>query len=55
MKYVLILKTGKVMVFTVKSAAQLYRDINLGSTLVCTFNTPDNLTRIKESLTPVNV
>lgn len=50
MKYVLILKTGKVMVFTVKAVAELYRDINSGSTLVSTFPTADNIARVKESV-----
>jgi hypothetical protein len=33
MKYVLILKNGKIMVFHVKAVAELYRD-NTGGTLV---------------------
>lgn len=49
MKYVLILKTGKVMVFTVKAVAELYRDINLGSTLVSTVGCQENIARICES------
>jgi hypothetical protein len=50
MKYVLILKTGKVMVFGVEECAKLYKDI-YGGTLVSTFNTKANIERIKESVT----
>lgn len=50
MKYVLITKTGKVMVFSVKACAQLYRDIN-GGTLVSTVApTAASIERIKESV-----
>jgi hypothetical protein len=49
MKYVLILKTGKVMVFSVKAVAELYRNNNDGSTLVATFPTEENIARIKEA------
>ena len=48
MRYVLILKNGKVMVFSVKAVAELYRD-NTGGTLVSTFDTPENVKRIAES------
>jgi hypothetical protein len=49
MIYVLIGKTGKVMVFSVKACAELYRDIN-GGTLVSTINNPANIQRIVESV-----
>jgi hypothetical protein len=49
MKYVLILKTGKVMVFSIKAVAELYQENNKGSTLVATFPTADNIARIKET------
>lgn len=48
MAHVLILKSGKVMVFSVKSVADLYR-INSGGTLVSTFNTQANIQRIKDT------
>lgn len=49
MVYVLIGKTGKVMVFSVKACAELYRSIN-GGTLVSTIDNAANIQRIKESV-----
>lgn len=49
MKYVLITKMGKVMLFNVKSCAELYQAIN-GGTIVSTFPTEENIARIKESV-----
>ena len=49
MKYILITKLGTVMIFNVKSCAELYRNIN-GGTIVATFPTEDNIARIKESV-----
>ena len=49
MKYVLITKLGKVMVFNVKACAELYQTIE-GGTIVATFPTADNIQRIKESV-----
>jgi hypothetical protein len=40
---------GKVMVFGVKSCAELYQTIN-GGTIVSTFPTKENIARIKESV-----
>jgi hypothetical protein len=50
MKYVLITKLGKVMVFNVKACAELYQTIS-GGTIVATFPTADNIQRIKETYT----
>ena len=49
MKYILITKRGTVMIFRIKSCAELYRSIN-GGTIVATFPTADNIARIKESV-----
>ena len=48
MIHVLILKTGKVMVFSVKAVAELYRG-KLGGTLVSTFDCEANVKRITET------
>jgi hypothetical protein len=48
MKFILITKFGKVMIFNVKSCAELYQCIN-GGTIVTTFPTADNIARIKET------
>ena len=50
MVYVLISKTGKVMVFNVKACAELYQVLN-GGIVVSTFNTAVNIERIKDSVT----
>lgn len=52
MIHVLILKTGKVMVFSVKAVAELYRG-NLGGTLVSTFDCEANVKRITETYVQV--
>jgi len=48
MAHVLILKSGKVMVFSVKEVADLYK-LNTGGTLVSTFRTDANIQRIKDT------
>jgi hypothetical protein len=48
MAYVLILKSGKVMVFSVKAVAELYRSNN-GGTLVSTYPCEANIKRITET------
>jgi hypothetical protein len=50
MRYVLIMKYGKVMVFNVKQCAVLYQQIN-GGTLVATFPTEANVERLSETYT----
>jgi hypothetical protein len=47
MKYVLILSTGKLMIFSVKACAELYRK-SYGGTLVTTFDCEANFERLKE-------
>ena len=49
MKYTLIFKNGKVMVFNVKQCAELYKRI-YGGTLVATIPCEVNIKRIKESV-----
>lgn len=49
MKSVLILPTGKVMVFTVREVAELYQR-NLGGTLVRTIPCEANIERLKETV-----
>lgn len=49
MKYILILKTGKVMVFSVKECAKLYESI-YGGTLVSTIDNEENVKRILQSV-----
>jgi hypothetical protein len=47
MKYVLILSTGKLIVFSIKACAELYRDA-YGGTLVATIGCEANYARLKE-------
>jgi hypothetical protein len=49
MKYILILKTGKVMVFTIKECAKMYESI-YGGTLVSTIDNEENVKRILENV-----
>ena len=49
MKTVLILPTGKVMVFTVRACAELYQQIH-GGTLVRTIPCEVNIERLKETV-----
>lgn len=49
MKYVLILGSGKVMVFTVKAVAELYNQI-YGGTLVSTIACQVNIDRLSETV-----
>jgi len=46
MRYTLILKNGTVMVFSVLACAELYKTINVGSTLIT-----ENLENVAESIT----
>jgi len=46
MRYTLILKNGTVMVFSVLACAELYKTINVGSTLIT-----ENLENVTESIT----
>lgn len=47
MKYVLILSTGKLMVFSIKACAELYHSA-YGGTLVATIGCEANFERLKE-------
>ena len=44
MRYVLIMKSGKVMVFNVKACAEIFQQAN-GGTLVATFPIEENINR----------
>ena len=46
MRYILILKNGSVMVFSVLACAELYKTINVGSTLIT-----ETLENVTESTT----
>ena len=49
MKYTLITKTGKVMVFNLKQCAEIFQSA-YGGTLVATIPCEVNINRIKESV-----
>ena len=49
MKYILILKSGKVMIFSVKECAKMYESI-YGGFLVSTIDNEENVKRILQNV-----